>query len=160
MVVPLLIAAAKASSSSVSISPASFRKALKLDSDTDERLLDQRTSALQTAPDPLQELGDSPRFDAFCLVWVQISTCHLEVVVALQVQPELRTIAEIQGLSECGVGRDAPSIVEISTIRFGEIPMAFASRFCDSPNSAKNSSLSISPGVIGANAFSAIILSC
>jgi hypothetical protein len=39
----------------------------------------------------------------------------------------------------------------ISAIRFGEMPTARASRFCDSPYSLRNSSRSISPGVTGAN---------
>ena len=39
----------------------------------------------------------------------------------------------------------------ISAIRFGEMPIALASWFCDSRYSARNSSFSISPGVTGAN---------
>src|SRR5574337_740966 len=39
----------------------------------------------------------------------------------------------------------------ISVMRFGEIPMAFANWFWDSPYSTRNSSFSISPGVTGAN---------
>src|SRR5438874_13659419 len=48
----------------------------------------------------------------------------------------------------------------ISAIRFGEMPTAFASWFCDRPYSVRNSSLSISPGVTGASSLSAIIVSC
>src|SRR5579862_3998967 len=44
----------------------------------------------------------------------------------------------------------------ISAIRFGEMPIAFASWFCERRYSAKNSSFSISPGVTGANSLSAI----
>src|SRR6266849_3630732 len=44
-------------------------------------------------------------------------------------------------------------LFRISAIRFGEIPSACASWFCDKPYSARNSSLSISPGVTGANSF-------
>src|SRR5271166_3728195 len=39
----------------------------------------------------------------------------------------------------------------MSAIRLGEIPTAFASRFCDRPYSLRNSSFSISPGVTGEN---------
>ena len=41
----------------------------------------------------------------------------------------------------------------------GEIPIAFASWFCERPYSTRNSSFSISPGVTGANSFCAIVVS-
>src|SRR5207248_7879259 len=47
----------------------------------------------------------------------------------------------------------------ISVIRFGEIPTALASWFCESSYSARNSSFSISPGVTGANSFSTMAIS-
>src|ERR1700741_5324744 len=47
----------------------------------------------------------------------------------------------------------------ISAMRFGEMPMAFASWFCDRPYSVRNSSFNISPGVTGSNSARATRLS-
>src|ERR1700758_1547148 len=47
-------------------------------------------------------------------------------------------------------------LLTISAMRLGEIPTALARWFWERPYSARNSSLSISPGVTGANSSSVI----
>src|SRR5216684_1115704 len=49
-------------------------------------------------------------------------------------------------------------LLTISAIRLGETPIAWASSFCDNPYSARNSCLSISPGVTGA--YWPFVMSC
>jgi hypothetical protein len=78
----------------------------------------------------------------------------LEIVVRLQVQPELRAVAEVQAKAQHGVGVIRRRLPTISAIRFGEMPIAWASRFYDSPYSFRDSSRSISPGVTGASSSS------
>src|SRR5436190_23213714 len=56
--------------------------------------------------------GGAPRPDTFRILGSQIPPGHLEIIIALEVHPELRTIAEVQAQPQRGVGRDASSIVD------------------------------------------------
>jgi hypothetical protein len=69
----------------------------------------------------------------------EILARHLEIVVRLEIQPEFRAGTEIQAETERHVSSVRRRLFTISAIRFGEMPIAFASWFCDRPHSAKNS---------------------
>jgi hypothetical protein len=99
------------------------------------------------------------RLDPLRVLGFQIPPRHFQVVVALKIEPELRTVAEVEAAPQRRVCRDAAPVVDDPAIRFGEIPIAFASALCDRPYAARNSSFSISPGVTGANSFFAIVVS-
>jgi hypothetical protein len=73
------------------------------------------------------------RPDAFRLLGAELPARHLEVVVGLQVEPELRAVAEVEAEPERRVDADAPSVGHDLAIRLGEMPIARASRFCQSP---------------------------
>ena len=73
--------------------------------------------------------------------------------MCLEIQPELSAVAEIQPQAQSCIGGDPATVVHDLGDAIRRIPIAFASLFCDSPYSAKNSSFSISPGVTGANSF-------
>src|SRR5437773_8834044 len=81
----------------------------------------------------------------------QISPCHVQIVVRLKIYPKLRTIAKVHAQPECGVGGDAPPIID----DLGDAVRGDADRLrkliCDKPYSTRNSSFSISPGLTGAN---------
>ena len=67
-------------------------------------------------------------------------------------------LPDTDGLSVLRRVRQIDPVLQVILITaYGEIPMAFASWLCDRPYAVKNSSFSISPGVTGANSFSAIV---
>src|SRR5437667_535511 len=50
--------------------------------------------------------------DALCVLGLQVSPRHLQVIVDLEVHPEFCAVAEIQTQAQRGVGRNAPSVID------------------------------------------------
>jgi hypothetical protein len=51
-------------------------------------------------------------FDALCGFRRELAFGNFQVVVILKIEPEFRTVAEIEAEPNGGVGRDAPPIVD------------------------------------------------
>jgi hypothetical protein len=58
-----------------------------------------------------RKFKDILRILAFGIFGFEIPPCHLQVVMALKVQPELRAVAEVKAQPECRISRDATPIV-------------------------------------------------
>jgi hypothetical protein len=101
-------------------------------------------------------LGGTLRLDAFHVLSLDAAARHLEIVVRLQVDPELWAVAEMKAESECRVCRDAPSVVDDFGDPVWRDADSLGQLVCERPYSLRNSSLSISPGVTGANSCRAI----
>jgi hypothetical protein len=80
----------------------------------------------------------------FGIFGFEIAARHFQVVVGLQSKPEFRGVAQVQTQPKRRISRDAPPIIH--DLR-------------DRPYSVRNSSFSMSPGVSGANSFSAVAAS-
>src|SRR5215471_6081437 len=56
--------------------------------------------------------SSSERLDSLRVFRLQVSPRHFQIVVALQVHPKLRAVAEIQTQAKRGIGSDTPPIVD------------------------------------------------
>jgi hypothetical protein len=101
-----------------------------------------------------------PRFNTLGKPRIEIPPRDLQVIMVLEVQPKLRLLPKYKPSRSAVSAVMRRRLLTISAMRFGEMPIAFASRLCVRPYPVRNSSFSISPGVTGANSSSTTISPC
>jgi hypothetical protein len=105
------------------------------------------------------KLRGPPRLDPLQLSGFNICARHLKIIVGLQVHPELWRISEIQAEPQCGVGSDAPAVVDdlCNTVR--RDPNSLRELILGQAVLCQKLLFNISPGVTGANSLSVISIS-